>query len=192
MMKIGQARTFTRQCSHILSWTVFLFVAFILQGCASKPLQPPPADYASKAIRLHFDSSYSLNLYDGQAHALVMCVYQLTDPEVFEDKLQEPMGPNRLLACDQFDPSVTARKRVIVQPGTKTSVVLNRSQGTRYLGLIAGYYQRQGNDFYMVTPIPVVIKRVGLFKKKAFLGILEMDIQLGPSGIGKTDVIEEK
>ncbi len=165
------------------SLCAILLTGFFLAGCAQKPLQPPAADYAQSAIRLHFKASRDLNVFRGQAHALVLCVYQLSNPEVFQDKLQEPNGPNRLLACDHFDASVTARKRVIVQPARAEDVILDRVQGTRYVGIIAGYYERGSNDFYKVVPIPTKLKRSGLFKKKAFLDVLELNVHLDDRGM---------
>ncbi len=177
------SRFFNLRVTGIWLSFVIIFTGLILAGCAHKLMAPPPADFAQKAIELHFNASGNLNLYGGQAHALVLCIYQLSDSEVFEDNLYESMGPNRLLACNQFDSSVTGRKRVIVQPGSQKDVVLDRLQGTRYLGIIAGYYQRRGDNFFKVVPIPVAEKRAGLFKKKLCLDILKMDINLDDRGI---------
>lgn len=172
-----------RPFGSVLRACLFGVLLLSLAGCAQKPVGPPPADYAQDALRLHFDASPDLNAFSGRAHALVMCVYQLSNPQAFEDKLQEPSGPNRLLACGRFDPSVTARKRVIVQPGTTKDVVLDRVQGTRYVGIIAGYYQRRNNDYYKVVAIPVKMKSAGFFKKRAFLDVLELDISLEDKGM---------
>ena len=129
-------------------------------SCAPPP-GPPKAEFAPSALKFHLTAAPGLNTYDGRPHPLVLCVYQLTSPSAFEDRLQEPGGPNRLLLCEAFDPTVSGRKRVIVQPGETKDVVMDRAEGTRYVGIIAGYYERRPGAFYRVVPVPVVERTQG-------------------------------
>lgn len=173
-------------CTGALKYFVFtLFYVSLLAGCGGKPVAPPQADYAQQALRYHFQASSQLNLYADKPHALVLCTYQLSAPGVFQDLLDEPGGGNRLLACESFDSSVISRKRVVLQPGQEKDLVLDRAQGVRYLGLVAGYYDRHRGSFAKVIQVPVGEKRVGFLwiKKERYLDVVDMTVYLQAQGI---------
>ena len=79
--------------------------------------RPADAPYIKGGINFHFRGDKDLNLYHKAPHALVLCAYQLSDTNAFNQLLEEKDGPGRLLACTRFDPSVNYAKRLIVQPG---------------------------------------------------------------------------
>lgn len=55
----------------------------LLTACAAKQLPPPQWTYEKEAIRLHIKADNKLNLDEGEAHTLLLCVYQLSDPNTF-------------------------------------------------------------------------------------------------------------
>jgi type VI secretion system VasD/TssJ family lipoprotein len=70
-------------------WTLF--------ACASGKDSPlkgaPPAPqadwaYEKDAVRLVFKADRELNLYNGVQHALSVCVYQLKDPNAFNQDVR--------------------------------------------------------------------------------------------------------
>lgn len=143
---------------------LFLFFLIVLIcSCASKPavVLPPEWGYEKEAIRLHLRSDQELNLYQGTAHTLVFCAYQLRDPNAFNQFLEEKEGLSKLLECGRFDPSVTYSKRWIVYPGKDLTEFLDRFEGTKYLGLIAGYYFLQKENAIRFFKIPVIEEKKG-------------------------------
>jgi type VI secretion system VasD/TssJ family lipoprotein len=84
-----------------------------------------------------------------------------------------------------LDSSVISRKRVVLQPGQEKDLVLDRAQGTRYLGLVAGYYDRHRGSFAKVIQVPVGEKRVGFLwiKKERYLDVVDMTVYLQARGI---------
>lgn len=112
-------------------------------------------NFAAQAIELRFNTTKGLNFYDGEPHSLVIAVYQLNDPNRFNsyltsrDKLTEIMEPHR------FDPSVTAFDQIFLQPGEERVIRLDRAENSRFVALVAGYYQTDPDQSTRLFEIPV-------------------------------------
>ncbi len=148
---------------------VLLFQACAPAGkqAAQTPEIRPVA--TERYITLNFRADPSLNLYDGSAHALHVCVYQLIDPNPFHQLAGDESGLSRLMRCDRFDPGVGLATRFVLQPGEVSSHRVDRAEGARYLGVVAGYYNLKKDNVVRTAPIS--------------LGPMNMDIYLGSRAI---------
>lgn len=95
---------------------------------------------AEKVIRLQVRADPQLNRYDKASHALLLCLYQLKEPDGFRQLAQDKDGVPKLLECGRFDASVVNAKVIVVQPGQNLSHSCDKGEGTRYVGLATGYY----------------------------------------------------
>lgn len=171
---------------------VCLFVVFIF-ACASKKgttsqstseIEPETWGYQKDAIRLVLNADPQLNSYDGLPHTLYLCLYQLKDPNAFNQLSGDKDGLYLLLSCSVFDPSVTSFQRLTVQPGQQLSQSFDRAEGSRYVGIAAGYFRLEKERITRFLKIPVEIKRRGwLFQKYGVPGVLDLKINLGPQQI---------
>jgi len=170
------------------------FLLSISLACAPKPLPPPEFTYGKSAIRLQFKADKDLNLYQGASHTLLLCVYQLRDPNAFNQLVGDEDGLYKLLECGSFDPSVTNVKRLIVQPGQEVSFALDRAEGTRYVGLVAGYSIMKKENMIRLLQIPIVIEKKGFIRttKTQKPGLLDVTIYLGAQGIKQATTQEKK
>lgn len=147
---------------------LFVFpVIFALFSCCSPEQVRVAFDkYQHKAIQLHIESSPYLNTYNDKPHTLVLCVYQLRDLNAFNFMVEEKRGISKLLdGGKRFDPSVTAIRRLTVQPGNKVDETFDRASGTRHIAVVAGYYfELQRAQVVRVFSIPEVcdIKEVNI------------------------------
>jgi type VI secretion system VasD/TssJ family lipoprotein len=161
-----------------------LSTAALLFSCASAPLvqQPPEWGYEKDAISLRFTGDPHLNLFQKQAHSLIVCLYQLKDLNGFSQLSDEKDGLPKLLDCSRFDPSVTYAKRLVIQPNQKNTQSLDRTEGAKYLGCVAGYYTLRKESSIRSYPIPLtdLEKNSRLPQKPAKLSL---DLYLGPLGI---------
>ena len=161
-----------------------LSMASLLFACSSAPLvkQPPEWNYEKAAISVHFVSDPQLNLFQMQAHSLIICLYQLRDPNGFSQLVDEKDGLPKLLDCSRFDPSVTYAKRLVVQPNQDATELLDRTEGAKFVGIVAGYYVLQKDSATRSYAIPVteLAKGSAPVQKPGKLGI---DLHLGPQGI---------
>ncbi len=139
-----------------------------------KPI--PEYRYAKDAVRLHLQSDPQLNLFQSNPHTVLVCVYQLSDPNSFNQLQEETEGLAKLLECSRFDPSVASFKRLVMQPGQELTQALDRAEGAKYVGLVAGYFNMQKSRMVRLQAVPV-------HEATGQAGILKIDFYLGPQEI---------
>jgi len=166
-----------------LSWGICCL--FFLASCATVPPAPPQYSYSKDAVNIQINADPQLNLYQSSPHTLLICVYQLSDPNAFNRLTGDINGIYQLLSCSQFDPSVTHSKRFIVQPDQKVTYTLDRAEGTKYVAIGAGYYNVRKEDMVRLYEIPIVEKTLGTFSKTRIAepGILDLELELGSTTI---------
>jgi len=158
--------------------TLLLFllpIIIMIESCAGISRAPEYA-YEKEAIFLKLRSDSQLNLYRNSPHTLLLCIYQFRDPNVFNQLLDEKDGLQKLLECSRFDPSVTSAKSFVVLPNGEKTEKIDRVEGTKYVGLIAGYYNLQKENVTHFVPVP--ISSFGSKPK-----VLNINLYLGPQGI---------
>lgn len=167
-----------------------LLVIFLMYSCASQPLPPPEWRYEKEAIHIHINADSQLNLSEGMPHTLLICVYQLRDPNVFNQLADHNDGLYKLLECDLFDASVTSSKRLIINPGQDSDLVLDRSEGSKYVAILAGYYSIQKERILRLLDIPVIVEKKGWIKRTKIKkpGPLNIELTLGPRQIQRLEV----
>ena len=174
---------------HIL--LLFLLGCFLLVlSCSSKTV-PTMAEveygYEPQAIQLHLRADRQLNLFQNNAHSLSLCVYQLVDPNGFNQRIGEEEGLYELLDCKRFDSSVATFKRLVIQPGEDVEKNLDRAEGAKYVAVVAGYFTLQKDRIYLLREIPVVVEKKGwipFFRTDIHkLGTMKIDLLLGPQEI---------
>jgi len=182
------------QRDTIAFFLLCMVVCLLFSGCGKKS-PPPPAgksgsqdiswDFQPKGIELHFRADPQLNLYNEKPHTLVLCVYQLTDPSVFNDLSKAESGIIKLLGCNRFDNSAASFQRIIVQPSEDKTVALDRAENAQFVGIVGGYYQLSPPNVAQLYTIPIVSTTKGLFFKKTTrsIGVLKVDLFLGPQEI---------
>ena len=149
----------------------FPVLMFLIYSCASTS----EWKYGENAIHIAIRSSPQLNLYKGNPHTLLLCVYQLRDPNAFNQLVDEDEGLSKLLECSRFDPGVVSSRRLVIQPGKEISEVLDRSESAKYVGFVAGYFNLNKEYVVRLTQIPLS------FLKNPMP--LKVDIYLGPQEI---------
>ncbi|WP_432738116.1 type VI secretion system lipoprotein TssJ [Maridesulfovibrio sp. FT414] len=150
-------------------------VFFLISGCGGnqKPVNPTtvttPASspdqmkwtYQINAITFNLGVDKNLNEYDGAAHTLLLCFYQLSNLSKFNELSGTSTGMEKLFNCTSFDPSVTQVQRQFVQPGRNATIVMDRAEGTKFVGVVAGYYDLQGSGS-RTWQIPMDVTETGM------------------------------
>jgi len=166
-----------------------VLATFFVTACASQPV-PPPSEwrYEKEAVQLHLEADSQLNLYDDNPHTLVLCVYQLRDPNAFNQLTEDEDGLYKLLECESFDSSVVGSKRLIVRPDQHVDTNLDRAEGARYVAIVAGYYLMDKENIVRLYDVPWVIESKGFIRKtkEAKPAPLNIDLVLGAEQIQKS------
>jgi predicted component of type VI protein secretion system len=173
-----------RMCKTFRRTILMGFLICWVCSCSSKPVATIPPDYVYReaGIRLYLKSDANLNTYDGSPHTLVLCAYQLRDPNTFNQLLEETGGIAKLLECSRFDPSVTHSRRWFVNPEREVTETLDRFEGTKYVSIVAGYYVFRRENAVLFFRIPVSEETKG---KTITMKVekLNIDLYLGPQKI---------
>lgn len=139
---------------------LLLMVATLVGACATekKSDAPPEAvlSFKKDGIRIDVKAAPDLNTYNDQAHTLVVVVFQLEDPNKFNQILQDKDGVGKLFDPASLEGSALGRKQLVVQPGDETKVYLDRAKGARYLGLVAGYYKNDSKNSGRLLPLKLI------------------------------------
>lgn len=154
-------------------------------ACAAKQLPPPQWSYEKDAIRLYIKADDKLNLDEGEAHTLLLCVYQLSDPNTFNQLANDQDGLYTLLECSLFGNGSAAAKRMIIQPGQNINMTLDRAEGARYVAIVAGYYILEKDRMVKMVEIPEYVEKKGFIKKSKTRkpAPLKIDLILGPQQV---------
>ncbi len=158
---------------------VILVVAFFAMSTVSCTFlfgkSEPKWEYEKSAIDLCIQSDPHLNLLQEKSHSMMVCVYHLRDLNGFNQMMDEKGGLSKLLECERFDPGVTYAKRIVVQPNQAMKETMDRSEGAKYVGIVAGYYDLEKENAVRTFQIPL-----SFFKNPKRLSI---DLALGAKGI---------
>ncbi|MCP3941327.1 MAG: type VI secretion system lipoprotein TssJ [Desulfobacteraceae bacterium] len=111
----------------------------LLQACSFKPVAPAQWNYGENAIEIKIKVDQNLNEDRGKAYTLYFVVYQLSDPDRFNQLGEDVEGLGTLLESQVFDPSVKSVKSMIIYPGSDVTYKIDRSQHAQYVGIVAGY-----------------------------------------------------
>lgn len=164
-----------------------LITFLVLVGCSttSRTVVPPNWNFEQGAIDLHLASTSQLNLFQKNPHSLLVCLYLLKDPTAFNQVAGEQDGLAKLLQCSPFDHTVTYSRRLVLQPSQSLHEQLDRSEGARFVGVVAGYYNLHRETSLRSFAIPLSETEQGsqLVQRPAKLAI---DLTLGAQQIEAT------
>ncbi|MCP4117508.1 MAG: type VI secretion system lipoprotein TssJ [Desulfobacteraceae bacterium] len=169
-----------------LPFSYFVILAVVLIcSCAPKVLPPPQWTYETDAVKVRIKADTMLNRDEGKAHTLHACLYQLKDPNAFNQLAGDREGLYSLLRCDLFDPGVASSKTVTVNPGEDTTLLFDRAESARYFAVVAGYYGIKKDRIVRLIQFPVITERKGFFSrtKTRRPGLLDVTLTLGSQQI---------
>ena len=178
--------------SFVVIFLIIIVTSFLSSCFTGK--KPDPADpglvwgYGPKSITISYQASKDLNVYDGKPHTILLCLFQLSEPNVFNELSKSDDGLTKLLECSRFDKSVAGFTRIIVQPGENKTLQLDREENAKWVGLAAGYFNLNSNQITKLFEIPIVTKKKWLLFKTPIPGELVINLSLGSNKIQQSGV----
>ena len=170
---------FGMKLRDILNKTI-VFLALLLCSfyCAVKPDPTPEWNFKPEAVKIHYAADSLLNAFNEKPHTLVLVVYQMRELDAFNDLAKTEEGLRKLLEFEHFDPSVVSKDKIIVHPGEEDSLIIDRYENARWVGIVAGYYNLIPEQVSQKFQIPFAIKKKGLIRRKKYAEISNMIIEL--------------
>ncbi|BCE02877.1 type VI secretion system lipoprotein TssJ [Marinicellulosiphila megalodicopiae] len=187
---------------------VLFFSTSVFMSCASITQLTVPDEewkFEQGAISITIEAPSDLNAISGRPHALTLGVFQLSDPNTFQALSTEQSGAIELLSKGRIDDTIVDFRRIIVQPGEDRVDVFSRAQNSKYIGIIAGYYDLNAAQDVELFPIPCKSSGRGIVEEvlasltliadeaKAKPDKIFIDINLGSSTVKKyqtTNVVD--
>lgn len=147
--------------------------------------------YEKDAILVDLVSDLTLNFYSNQSHTVVLGVFQLADQKAFVDLLAKPDAVMKVLVGGKASPEVVQFDRYVVNPGKKTTLKIDRVQGAKFVGFVAGYYQLKPVQAARLFRIPLNIETSGIVTTtyKAEPAILAVRLFLGNDRIVNAEML---
>ena len=160
-----------------------------LAACGGSPPDPklanPQWTYDPDGVKLRYKADMRLNEYDGEGHTVSLCIYQLTQPNSFNNLIKTQDGLLKLLECKSFDQTVVAYDHAFVEPGQDQLKIMDRAENATYLAVVAGYNELNPQQSARLFKYPVDEETTGYFSKTTIRkpGKIFINLFLGPFGV---------
>lgn len=120
--------------------TLLSFCSSCSHSTTHNPNLPDRPEQMTDAVTVVVNADPGLNRFRNNAHALVLCLYQLKESNGFSQLAEDKDGMSKLLECGRFDSSVAHARRIVVQPGQTLKETPFKAEGARFMGIATGYY----------------------------------------------------
>lgn len=142
-------------------------------------------EYAQNAVMLEIEADPKLNEYGGEAHTLVLGVYQMEDSAAFYKLVADPLMVGKTLESGKGGEGFVHFARYVVKPGQRSILSLDRAQKAKFVGIAAGYYQMADGKSARLFQVPLTVESDGLLSKtyKAAPALLAIRLNFGPDEV---------
>jgi type VI secretion system VasD/TssJ family lipoprotein len=142
-------------------------------------------DFAENAVLIELEADARLNDYGGEAHTLVLGVYQMEDSAAFYKLAADPSLMSKALESGKGDDGFVQFVRYVVIPGQRVILSASRAQKAKFVGIVAGYYQMDAARSTRLFEVPLTIASDGLVTTtyKAAPATLVLRLNLGAEGV---------
>ncbi len=154
---------------HTLTLTL-TFCAALLSGCAQEAGAPTTkqqaikqvaAPFAEGAITISIQADPDLNALNGIANSCTLLVIQAQDASTLSKLLSNPFALKNLFSAAGAQDEILKVDRYAAMPGQHTTLHIDRSENTRYVAIIAGYYPFPQKQHMALIRIPVTTQSSG-------------------------------
>lgn len=119
-------------------------------------------DFQANGIQIELMSSADMNAYFNQPHTLVLGVFQLEDAKAFTQLLSDQKQLITVLASGNTGADILHLDRYVISPDKSTILDIDRIQGAKFVGVVAGYYDFDAPSAARLFRIPLNIQTSGM------------------------------
>lgn len=177
-----------------LSPFILVLAAALLSGCATDPakvmnekqaIDQVTAPFAQGAITLDVQTDPDLNALNGIANSCTLLVIQAQQSSTLNKLLSSPFALKSLFSAAGAQDEILKVDRYPAMPGQSTTLHIDRSENTRYIAIVAGYYPFPQEQHMLLVKVPVTSSSTGWWNKtwQAQLSPLSLKLRLGSTSI---------
>ena len=143
------------------------------------------ASFDAGAITLRISPDAQLNVWDDISNSCSLLLFQSADKKTLQDLMSNPIIIKQFFSGMGKADGILKVDKYTVMPGQELTLHVDRSEGAKYVSIIAGYYPYPGKQHMLLFDIPVEITEEGLWNKtlNASLAPLVKEIYLGKESI---------
>lgn len=163
---------------------------FLMTGMVSCAKNSVLVDnYVKDAILLNISAAVDLNYYNDQSHPILLAIFELSDPSEFKQILANKDKIAVLLESSSNLVGVVSQLKITLHPGHNKTVLIDKVEKARYLGIIAGFFSLENHDNYVRLYEIDVYEEKTIFGSSTGVQKLSIDIELGRNGFGRHEVV---
>lgn len=173
---------------------IIALCAALLSGCAEESPAPATkqqaidqvtAPFAQGAITLAIQTDPDLNAVHGIANSCTLLVIQAQQANTLSKLLSNPFALKSLFSAAGAQDEILKVDRYAAMPGQRTTLHIDRSENTRYLAVVAGYYPFPQKQHMALIRIPVTTESSGWWTPRwqAQLAPVTLSLHLGSNSM---------
>lgn len=175
--------------------SLLLVTGTMLSGCADNPsntvsteqqaVDRVAAPFSPGAITLSITADPDLNAWNEIANSCSVLVIQAQNASTLKNVLSNPAQLKNLFSGAGAEDDILKIDRYAAMPGQRTTLHIDRSENTRKVAIVAGYYPFPKKQHMAIVSIPVTVSSSGWWTKKwsAVLSPLDLEATLGSQSI---------
>lgn len=181
----------------VLSTTLLLFItSHLLGGCSSdqpnnkvsakqQAVDQVAAPFAQGTITLNITTEPGLNSWNEIASSCTVLVIQAQKASSLNKLLSNPAQLKSLFNGAGAEDDILKVDSYAAMPGQRTTLHIDRSENTRKVAIVAGYYPFPKKQHMAIVGIPVTLTSTGWLTKtwSAQLSPLMLNVTLGGQSI---------
>lgn len=140
-------------------------------------------DFAANAVLIEVQADLRLNEHGGEAHTLLLGVYQMEDAAMFYKLIADPNLMSKALESGKGPDGFAQFSRYVVSPGQRSILSIDRAQKAKFVGVTAGYYQMSAPKSARLFEVPLSVESGGLVSTTytALPSVLALRLNFGAS-----------
>ncbi len=182
---------------NVVRQSVVLFVTgVLLSGCPGyqgsqtvsvkqQVVDQMNAPFAQGAITLNITAEPGLNSWNEIANSCTVLVIQAKKASSLNKILSNPAQLKSLFSGAGAEDDILKVDRYPAMPGQRTTLHIDRSENTREVAIVAGYYPFPKKQHMAIVSVPVTLNSTGWWNKiwTASLSPLTLNVTLGSQSI---------
>ncbi|EAM2857710.1 type VI secretion system lipoprotein TssJ [Salmonella enterica] len=168
----------------------FIYTTLMLCSCSSDSsiykskedaIEHVPASFSPGAITLEIQADPDLNSVRGFSNSCTILLIQSEKIKTLKRIQSNPFLLKEIFNGGGVNDDVLKVDRYTIMPGQQTTLHMDRSENTRYISLVAGYYPFPQKQHMIISTVPTFSKNNGWLRAdwSAELSPLSLHVRLG-------------
>ena len=172
---------------------ITIVLPFFITACSDKyseqdkmqAINNVDASFGAGLLTFQISTDTQLNSLNELPNSCALLFLQASGKRILQDLMSNPVLIKQFFSGYGKSDGILKIDKYIAMPGQEITLHIDRSEGAKYVGVIAGYYPFPGKQHMLLLDIPVDVVEEGWWKKSlhASLSPLYEKISMGKESI---------